>query len=163
MRSVYTGGSGPAYYHAVCTGSTGHAEAVEITFDPEQLPAEVLYQVFFSTHDPTSLNRQGHDVGTQYRSAMFFSSAVERDEFQEAITAAQQHYDKPIVTTLEALGPVFEAEAEHQDFHARRPDVGYCHFIIDPKISYLRRHWAQWLRENQSSSVTGHLQPGLGR
>lgn len=146
MRSVYTGGTGPAHYEAVCSGTTGHAEGVEITFDPDQLPAEVLYDIFFTTHDPTSLNRQGYDVGTQYRSAMFYGSDAEKAEFAQAIGAAQQHFDKPIVTTLEPLGAVFEAEAVHQDFHSQRPDVGYCRFIIDPKIAALREHWSQWLQ-----------------
>lgn len=148
VRSVYTGGTAQsANYYAVCSGATDHAEAVEITFDPEQLPVGVLYEVFFSTHDPTSLNRQGHDVGPQYRSAMFYGSAAEREEFQAAIAAAQQHFARPIVTTLEPLGEVYEAEPEHQNFHARRPESGYCHFVIDPKVSLLRRHWSEWIRE----------------
>ncbi|WP_022872543.1 peptide-methionine (S)-S-oxide reductase MsrA [Nesterenkonia alba] len=148
VRSVYTGGHGPATYEAVCTGTTGHAEAVEITFDPQVLPAEVLYEIFFSTHDPTSLNRQGYDVGTQYRSAMFYSSEDERGEFAAAIEQAQEHFARPIVTTLEPLGTVHEAEAEHQDFHSRRPEVGYCQFIIDPKIAQLRAHWSQWVKQD---------------
>ncbi|WP_120005246.1 peptide-methionine (S)-S-oxide reductase MsrA [Nesterenkonia muleiensis] len=151
VRSVYTGGTGPAYYEAVCSGTTGHAEGVEITFDPERLPPEVLYQIFFTTHDPTSLNRQGYDVGTQYRSAMFYTSEAEKTEFSEAIDAAQQHFSKPIVTTLEPLGTVFEAEPVHQDFHTRRPEVGYCQFIIDPKIARLRAGWRHWLREEVSA------------
>ncbi|NLS08766.1 peptide-methionine (S)-S-oxide reductase MsrA [Nesterenkonia sp. MY13] len=150
VRSVYTGGTAQtANYYAVCSGTTGHAEAVEITFNPEQLPAQVLFDVFFSTHDPTTLNRQGHDVGPQYRSAMFYSSEEEKREFQAAIDTAQQHFQDPIVTSLEPLAEVYEAEAEHQDFHARRPEVGYCQFIIDPKIAKLRANWSQWLREDQ--------------
>ncbi|WP_150462552.1 peptide-methionine (S)-S-oxide reductase MsrA [Nesterenkonia ebinurensis] len=145
VRSVYTGGTGPANYMAVCSGTTGHAEAVEITFTPDELPTAVLYEIFFSTHDPTSLNRQGHDVGTHYRSAMFYTSEAEKQEFQEAIDAAQPLFSKPIVTALEPLGEVFEAEPEHQDFHSRRPEVGYCHFVIDPKIAKLRAGWSQWL------------------
>lgn len=146
VRSVYTGGTGPAQYEAVCSGTTGHAEAVEITFDPTALPAEVLYQIFFTVHDPTSLNRQGHDVGTQYRSAMFYRTDSERAEFAQAIDAAQQHFSAPIVTALEPLGAVFEAETVHQDFHRRQPEVGYCQFIIDPKIAALRKQWSQWLQ-----------------
>ncbi|TLP73165.1 peptide-methionine (S)-S-oxide reductase MsrA [Nesterenkonia sphaerica] len=151
VRSVYTGGTGPAHYHAVCSGTTGHAEAVEITFDPGELPAEVLYEIFFSTHDPTSLNRQGYDVGTQYRSAMFYTSAAEKAEFQQAIDAAQRHFTAPIVTALEPLGQVYEAEPEHQDFHSRQPGVGYCQFIIDPKVAKLRAGWSQWLRQEVSA------------
>ncbi|GAA3283505.1 peptide-methionine (S)-S-oxide reductase MsrA [Nesterenkonia halobia] len=147
VRSVYTGGTGPATYEAVCTGTTGHAEAVEVTFDPAELPVDVLYDVFFSAHDPTSWNRQGHDVGPQYRSAMFYADDAERAEMQAAIERAQQSYDAPIVTTLEPLGAVFEAEPVHQDFHSRRPDVGYCRVIIDPKVAALRRNYAPWLTE----------------
>lgn len=148
VSSVYTGGPAEtAHYQAVCSGMTDHAEAVEITFDPDQLPVEVLYDVFFSVHDPTSLNRQGHDVGPQYRSAMFYRDDAEAAEFQAAIQAAQEHYSQPIVTTLEPLDGVYEAEAEHQNFHARRPEVGYCQFIIDPKVNLLRRHWSQWMRQ----------------
>ncbi|GAB3844381.1 peptide-methionine (S)-S-oxide reductase MsrA [Nesterenkonia populi] len=148
VRSVYTGGTGPAVYEAVCAGTTGHAEAVEITFDPAVLPAEVLYEVFFSTHDPTSLNRQGGDVGPQYRSVMFYADDAERTELEQAINAAQQNFSRPIVTVLEPLGTVHEAEPEHQDFYGRRPGVGYCQFVIDPKIAQLRRRWPQWLAED---------------
>lgn len=147
VRSVYTGGTGPATYEAVCTGTTGHAEAVEITFDETVLPAEVLYEVFFSTHDPTSLNRQGGDVGPQYRSVMFYADEAEKAEFQAAIDAAQQSFEKPIVTTLEPRAELHEAEPEHQDFYARRPEVGYCQFVITPKIAHLRRRWPQWLAQ----------------
>lgn len=149
VRSVYTGGTAEsAHYHAVCSGMTGHAEAVEITFDPEELPVGILYDVFFSSHDPTSLNRQGHDVGPQYRSAMFYDDDAERREFSDAVRGAQEAYEQPIVTTLEPLGEVYEAEREHQDFHTRRPEVGYCRFVIDPKVAQLRRRYAPWLRQD---------------
>lgn len=147
VRSVYTGGTGPAVYEAVCAGSTGHAEAVEITYDPEELPTEVLFDVFLTSHDPTSLNRQGYDVGTQYRSALFYSDEAERTEFADRLAAAQRHYDAPLTTTLEPLVEVFEAEPEHQDFHARRPEIGYCRVIIDPKVAALRQRYAAWLRD----------------
>lgn len=153
VRSLYTGGTGPATYEAVCSGTTGHAEAVEITFDPARIPVDVITDVFFSSHDPTSLNRQGYDVGTQYRSVMFYADEAEREEFAEAISRAQRHYDRPIVTTLEPLGAVFEAEPEHQDFHTRRPDVGYCRVIIDPKVAQLRARFSPWIR-GQDATVT---------
>ncbi len=151
VRSVYTGGTGPATYEAVCSGSTGHAEAVEITFDAARIPADIITDVFFSSHDPTSLNRQGYDVGTQYRSVMFYADEAEREEFAAAISRAQHHYDRPIVTTLEPLGPVFEAEPEHQDFHTRRPDVGYCRVIIDPKVAQLRARFSPWIRGHEAT------------
>ncbi|WP_258933159.1 peptide-methionine (S)-S-oxide reductase MsrA [Nesterenkonia pannonica] len=146
VRSVYTGGTGPAAYEAVSAGWTGHAEAVEITFDPEALPPEVLYEVFFSTHDPTSLNRQ-EGRRPQYRSVMFYTDEAERQEFEHAARSAQSSYTQPIVTSLEPLGTVYEAEPEHQDFYTRRPALGYCQFVIDPKIAHLRRRWPQWLAE----------------
>lgn len=148
VRSVYTGGSAAtAYYEAVCSGITDHAEAVEITFDPSALPPRVLFEVFFSVHDPTSKNRQGYDVGPQYRSAMFFSTEAERTEFLTALESAQQFFSREIVTTLEPLGEVYAAEPEHQDFHRQRPEVGYCRVIIDPKVRLLRQHWPAWLRD----------------
>ncbi len=149
VRSVYTGGSGPAVYEAVCTGTTGHAEAVEITYDPQMLPTDVLFDVFLSSHDPTSVNRQGYDVGTQYRSALFYTDEQEREEFAARLQSAQAHYEQPLATTLEPLGEVYEAEPEHQDFHARRPEIGYCRVIIDPKVAALRRGYAPWLRPEE--------------
>ncbi|MBE1513503.1 peptide-methionine (S)-S-oxide reductase MsrA [Nesterenkonia halotolerans] len=153
VRSVYTGGTGPAVYEAVASGGTGHAEAVEISYDPAVLPDQVLHDVFFSSHDPTTLNRQGYDVGTQYRSAMFYSTEDEHEEFAAAIQRAQDSFDQPIVTTLEPLGPVYEAEEVHQDFHSRRPEVGYCQVIIDPKVAKLRRDYASWLKPEEERST----------
>lgn len=152
VRSVYTGGSAAsAHYMEVASGRTSHAEAVEITFDPQILPISVLFEIFFSVHDPTSLNRQGHDVGPQYRSAMFYSSPEEQAEFQDAIEYAQSFFSRPVVTSVEPLGAVFEAESEHQNFHARQPQVGYCQFIIDPKVQLLRARWPDWLREEAAA------------
>jgi len=153
VRSVYTGGNGPAIYEAVASGGTGHAEAVEITYDSSILPDSVLYNVFFSSHDPTTLNRQGYDVGTQYRSAMFYASEDQHEEFAAAIQRAQDSYNDPIVTTLEPLGTVHEAEEVHQDFHSRRPEVGYCQVIIDPKVAKLRRDYASWLKPEEERST----------
>lgn len=148
VRSVYTGGSAAsAHYLEVASGRTEHAEAVEITFDPDVLPTSVLFEIFFSVHDPTSLNRQGYDVGPQYRSAMFYSAPEEEAEFRAAIEEAQSFFSRDIVTTLEPLGAVYEAESEHQNFHQRQPDVGYCQVIIDPKVRLLRSRWPSWLRE----------------
>lgn len=111
VRSVYAGGTGPAVCQAVCRGTTGHAEAVEITYDPQVLPTEVLFDVLPTSHDPTSPNRQGYDIGTQYRSAVFCADEQERGEFA-----------------------------------ARRPEVGCCRVMIDPKVSAMRRRYAAWLR-----------------
>ena len=144
--SGYTGGQldDPDYY-TVCAGRTGHAEAVAVTFDPAVVPADVILDLFFTGHDPTTLNRQGYDVGTQYRSAMFWADEAQRAGFQEAIARAQPQWDEPIVTTLEPLGTFWEAEPEHQDFYANQPWNGYCRVIINPKLAKVRQRYSAWL------------------
>lgn len=145
--SGYTGGHTPdPHYREVCSGTTGHAEALQVTFDPEVVPESVILGLFFTGHDPTSLNAQGHDVGTQYRSAMFYADAAEKAEFASAIENAQEHFDKPIVTTLEPLGIFHEAETVHQDFYSNNPSNGYCRVIIDPKLSHARAAYADWVK-----------------
>ncbi|MCM3689319.1 peptide-methionine (S)-S-oxide reductase MsrA [Kocuria rosea] len=144
--SGYTGGAleHPSY-RAVCSGRTGHAEAVAVTFDPDVVPEDVILDLFFTGHDPTSLNRQGHDVGTQYRSAMFWADEAQRALFQDAIARAQPSWDRPIVTTLEPLGAFWEAEPEHQDFYAKQPWSGYCQVVINPKLAKVRQRYSAWL------------------
>lgn len=144
--SGYTGGQmeNPDYY-SVCSGTTGHAEALQVTFDENIVPEDVIIGMFFTTHDPTSLNRQGHDVGTQYRSAMFYRDEAEKKYFQSEIDKYQKLFDRPIVTTLEPLGTFYPAEGVHQDFYARNPRNGYCTYIIDPKVAKARKQWAEWL------------------
>jgi peptide-methionine (S)-S-oxide reductase len=144
--SGYTGGDpGRADYYAVCTGTTGHAEAVAVTFDPAVVPADVILDLFFTGHDPTTLNRQGYDVGTQYRSAMFWADEAQRELFEQSIRRTQPAWDQPIVTTLEPLGPFWEAEPEHQDFYAAQPWNGYCQVIINPKLAKVRKRYSAWL------------------
>lgn len=149
VRSVvsgYTGGALPnPSYEQICTGMTGHAEVVSVTFDESVVPAEVILDMFFSQHDPTTLNRQGYDVGTQYRSGLFYSDEEQERLFREAIERNQPLWKDPIVTEVTRLGTVFEAGPEHQDFYARRPEVGYCQVIINPKIAKVRKHYAAWL------------------
>lgn len=148
VRSVYTGGrTEHPDYHSVCSGTTGHAEAVVVTFDPEVVPARVILDMFFTGHDPTTLNRQGHDVGTQYRSAMFPADAAQRQEFEDAIARAQQLFDDPIVTTVEPLQTLWEAEGYHQDFYGNQPYNGYCQVIINPKLAKVRKDYAVWLND----------------
>ncbi|KLU08687.1 peptide-methionine (S)-S-oxide reductase [Kocuria sp. CNJ-770] len=144
--SGYTGGATdrPGYYE-VCAGSTGHAEAVAVTFDPSVVPADVILDLFFTGHDPTTLNRQGYDVGTQYRSAMFWADDAQRELFAAAIERTQPLWDRPIVTTLEPLGTFWEAEPEHQDFYAEQPWNGYCQVIINPKLAKVRQRYSAWL------------------
>ena len=145
--SGYIGGSVPnPDYYQVCNGTTGHAEAVQVTFDETVVPQEVILGEFFTSHDPTSLNRQGNDVGTQYRSAMFYEDEEQKAQFEAAIATWQEYYDRPIVTTLEPLSTFYPAEAVHQDFYERNPGNGYCTFIIDPKIAKARKQWAEWIQ-----------------
>ncbi|MDN6529822.1 MAG: peptide-methionine (S)-S-oxide reductase MsrA, partial [Brevibacterium sp.] len=113
--SGYTGGRTPhPHYREVCSGTSGHAEALQVTFDPEVVPESVILGLFFTGHDPTSLNAQGYDVGTQYRSAMFYADEDEKSRFEAAIAEAQHLFDAPIVTTLEPLGVFHTAEDVHQ-------------------------------------------------
>jgi peptide-methionine (S)-S-oxide reductase len=145
--SGYTGGSfkHPSY-EAVCTGMTGHAEAVAVTFDPEVIPRDVILDVFFTLHDPRQLNRQGNDVGTQYRSAMFYTDEDQKQVFEAAIARAADIWDGRIVTQLAPLGTWYEAEDYHQDFFAKNPNQGYCLAVALPKVNKVRRSYAQYVK-----------------
>ena len=144
--SGYTGGvtPHPSYEH-VCTGRTGHAEAVKVVFDETVIPAQVILDVFFTLHDPRQLNRQGADVGTQYRSAMFYSDDEQKALFEEAIEKAADLWDGTVVTTLEPLGEWYDAEDYHQDFFAKNPGQGYCMAVAVPKVNKVRKSFAQYV------------------
>ena len=145
--SGYAGGEGAnPSYEAVCTGLTGHAEVVAVTFDPAVIPDQVILDVFFSLHDPTQLNRQGNDVGTQYRSAMFPADDAQRELFESAIVLAATWWDAPVVTTLEPLSAFYEAEEYHQDFFARNPGQGYCLAVALPKVNKIRKSFAPYIK-----------------
>ncbi|MCW4384735.1 peptide-methionine (S)-S-oxide reductase MsrA [Salinibacterium sp. SYSU T00001] len=145
--SGYTGGrvSNPSY-EAVCTGATGHAEAVAVTFDETVIPAEVILDVFFTLHDPRQLNRQGADVGTQYRSAMFYADDEQRELFEAARDRASEVWDGGVVTEISPLGEYFEAEEYHQDFFAKNPGQGYCMAVAVPKVNKVRKSFAKYVR-----------------
>ena len=144
--SGYTGGvTRNPDYDSVCSGMTGHAEAVEVVFDETVIPAEVILDVFFSLHDPRQLNRQGHDVGSQYRSAMFYADASQKDAFQKAIDRASEYWDGGLVTTLEPLGTFYRAEEYHQDFFAKNPGQGYCMAVAVPKVNKIRKSFAEYV------------------
>lgn len=146
VESGYTGGGYPnPDYYTVCNGTTGHAEAVKVTFDETEIPAEVILDVFFATHDPTTLNRQGYDVGTQYRSAMFYTDEEQRQEFVDGIERAQALWHAPIVTEVSRASTWYPAEDVHQDFYSRQPGNGYCQVIINPKLAKTRKYYSQWL------------------
>jgi peptide-methionine (S)-S-oxide reductase len=144
--SGYTGGTAvnPSY-EAVCTGATGHAEAVAVTFDPEVIPAEVILDVFFTLHDPRQLNRQGNDIGTQYRSAMFYEGDEQKALFETARDRASEYWDGGIVTEITPLAEWYDAETYHQDFFAKNPGQGYCMAVAVPKVNKIRKSFAEYV------------------
>lgn len=144
--SGYAGGGvrNPGYGE-VCSGTTGHAEVVRISFDPAIIDYETLLHVFFSLHDPTTLNRQGADVGTQYRSVIFYHSDAQRDTAQRLIArlTAEAQWSDPIVTEVAPVPEFYPAEAYHQDYFGQNPNQGYCQVVIAPKLAKVReRHRA---------------------
>lgn len=145
--SGYIGGTVPdPSYAQVCTGATGHAEAVAITFDPEVIPEEVVLDAFFTMHDPRQLNRQGNDVGTQYRSAMFPADDRQREAFEAAMQRAEEFWGGAAVTTMEPLGDFYRAEEYHQDFFAKNPGQGYCLAVAVPKVNKVRRAFSEYIK-----------------
>lgn len=148
VYSGYTGGQTPdPTYYEVATGDTDHAEAVQITFDEKVIPADVILDLFFLIHDPTTLNRQGADVGTQYRSAMFYKDKTQHDAFLKAAARAEDHWDDPIVTEITALDVFYPAEEEHQDYFNKNPGNGYCTIVIAPKIVKARSAYIKYFKE----------------
>lgn len=147
--SGYAGGTraNPSY-EQVCTGATGHAEVVQITFDPQQISYHDLLEVFFSVHDPTTLNRQGADVGTQYRSVIFAHSPEQRAVAEQTIKEidAQHIWDDPVVTQVVDESPFYAAEAYHQDYYTNNPNQGYCRVVIAPKVAKFRKHQLERLQ-----------------
>jgi peptide-methionine (S)-S-oxide reductase len=147
--SGYTGGKHPnPSYEAVCTGVTGHAEAVRVTFDSQVLSYRDLLELFFAFHDPTTLNRQGADAGTQYRSAIFPNSPEHRATAEALIAELTQAnaFDRPIVTTIEPEAPFYDAEAYHQGYYREHPNQPYCTVVISPKIAKLRAKFSDRLK-----------------
>lgn len=146
VHSCFTGGdvSNPSY-ELVCTGTTGHAEAVEVTFDESVIPSEVVLDAFFTMHDPRQLNRQGNDIGTQYRSAMFYADEQQRELFEAARDRANEYWGGGIVTEISPLGPVYPGPEEHQDFFAKNPTQGYCLAVAVPKVNKVRAGFAEYL------------------
>jgi peptide-methionine (S)-S-oxide reductase len=144
--SGYTGGQTQApTYEAVCSGTTGHAEAVKVVFDETVIPAEVILDVFFTLHDPRQLNRQGHDVGSQYRSAMCYEDDEQRQEFAAARDRAARYWEGDLVTEIVPLGDWFDAETYHQDFFAKNPRQGYCLAVALPKVNKVRQSFAEYV------------------
>ena len=147
VRSGYIGGPRPnPTYEQVCSGATGHAEAVEIEFDPAQVSYDTLLDVFFATHDPRQLNRQGNDIGTQYRSGVFTLADAQKTAAQAAIARAAKLWDGKIVTEVTPAGPFYVAEDYHQDFFANNPYQGYCRAIVAPKVAKARTQFKELLK-----------------
>ena len=149
VESGYIGGTLPdPTYEQVCSGTTGHAEAIRISFDPAFISYDELLDVFFATHDPTTLNRQGNDIGTQYRSAIFPHDAAQADAARAAMERAQVDYSAPIVTTIEPLAEWYPAESYHQDYWNRSGSRNpYCMAVIPPKLQKLRKRFSEKLND----------------
>ena len=152
VESGFSGGTVPnPTYEEVCTGTTGHAEVVQVTFDPTKINYEQLLEAFWSSHDPTTLNRQGNDVGTQYRSVIFYHNEKQRviAEFYKEKLEKSGAYDKPIVTELTPFKAFYKAEDYHQNYYKENGSQPYCHFVIAPKLEKFKKVFKD------------HLKPGM--
>jgi peptide-methionine (S)-S-oxide reductase len=157
VESGYTGGNLPnPTYEQVCTGTTGHAEAAQITFNPKEISYKEILQIFFSTHDPTTLNRQGADVGTQYRSAIFYHNEQQKATAEKLIDELNKEgiFDKPIVTTVEPLKMFYKAEYFHKDYYKKYPKEPYCQVVIAPKMAKLRQKFFEKLKVSKINDTT---------
>jgi peptide-methionine (S)-S-oxide reductase len=140
VESGYMGGHATApTYEQVCAGTTGHAEVVRLEFDPQQISYRDILEIFFTIHDPTTLNRQGNDVGTQYRSVIYFTSPEQEITARHVMAEMANVWDAPIVTELAAAQTWYRAEDYHQDYFRQHPLQGYCAFVVEPKVSKFRK------------------------
>jgi len=149
VRQGYTGGTikNPSYKE-VCTGKTGHTEAIEITFNSNEVSFRTLLEVFFATHDATTLNRQGNDVGTQYRSGIYFTSEEQKLQAETFISVLNEKkvFDNPIVTEVEPFDVFYEAEENHHDYYNQNKEQPYCQFVITPKVDKIQTYFADKLK-----------------
>ena len=155
-QSGYMGGALPnPSYEQVCSGRTGHAEVVRVTFDPSIISFEDILEVFFAVHDPTTLNRQGEDVGTQYRSEIFAANPKQAETAMAAIAklAAEKAFADPIVTAVSTAGPFYQAEAYHDDFFKNNPWQGYCQVVVGPKVAKFRKQFAGNLKPSVAAQA----------
>lgn len=152
VESVVSGYMGGATekptYKEICTGTTGHAEVCQLTFDPSVISFEDILEVFWHTHDPTTLNRQGNDKGTQYRSAIFYHDETQREiaERSKAVAAASGNWANPIVTEITPADTFYKAEASHQEYYNLNPGQGYCAYVITPKVQKFRKQFSGKLK-----------------
>lgn len=143
VESGYSGGhaANPSY-EQVCEGNTGHAEVIKVTFDPEVVSYREILEIFFTIHDPTTPNRQGNDVGTQYRSVIFYHSPQQKEIAKQVIAEMANVWDAPIVTELSPEAPYYKAEDYHQNYFRQHPLQGYCAFVVAPKVAKFRKTFA---------------------
>ncbi|WP_372756043.1 peptide-methionine (S)-S-oxide reductase MsrA [Mariniflexile sp.] len=146
--SGYSGGTVPGYptYREICSGLTGHAEVVQITFDADIISFEEILIIFMLTHDPTTLNKQGADVGTQYRSVIFYHDEQQKATAENVIKEVSKYYDAAIVTEVSPLDVFYKAEDYHQNYYRNNKEQGYCSFVITPKLSKLRSMFSDKLK-----------------
>ncbi|HZW76803.1 MAG TPA: peptide-methionine (S)-S-oxide reductase MsrA [Flavobacteriaceae bacterium] len=140
----YAGGTVPGTptYREVCSGLTGHAEVIQVSFDPEIISYKELLEIFMTTHDPTTLNRQGADVGTQYRSVIFYHDEHQKEVAESVLSEMGEVYENRIVTELKPFEKFFPAEKEHYEYYARKPEQAYCQYVISPKVAKLKKLYA---------------------
>lgn len=156
VRSGYAGGQkAHPSYEEVCRGTTGHAEVVQIDFDPQTTPLHEILSVFFTIHDPTTLNRQGADVGTQYRSVIFYHDEGQKAEAERLMRelTARKIWPRPLVTRLEPMPEFFVAEDYHQKYFFTNPHQGYCRAVVAPKVSKFRSRFAHKIREDMAAKI----------
>ena len=148
VESGYTGGAADnPTYRQICTGTTGHAEVIQVTFDPLLISFKQILEIFFTVHDPTTLNRQGNDAGTQYRSAIFYHSPEQKSVAESVKSAAQSIWDDPIVTEITPLDKFFKAEDYHQNYFKDNPYQAYCSIVIAPKVRKFREKYKEQLQQ----------------
>ena len=149
VESGYANGSpawAPPSYEQVCSGQTGFVEVVQLDFDPQQVTLRELLEVFFAVHDPTTLNRQGNDIGTQYRSGIYWHQPAQAELAQAVMAEWAPHFSAPLVTEVQPVAHYSAAEAYHQDYFTQHPQQGYCAYVVAPKVDKLQRHFTRLLR-----------------
>ncbi len=155
VESGYSGGKQPdPTYSQVCSGNTGHAEVIQITFDPQQISFKQLLEVFFTIHNPTTLNRQGADVGTQYRSAIFYHTPAQKATAEDVIRelTAAHLWSNPVVTEVTPFTAFYEAEEYHQEYYVNNPNQGYCRVVIEPKVAKVLKQYLNMLKKDAVKS-----------
>ncbi|MBI1891604.1 MAG: peptide-methionine (S)-S-oxide reductase MsrA [Burkholderiales bacterium] len=149
VESGYAGGKiAHPSYEQVCGGTTGHAEVVRVAFDPAVAGYRDILEIFFTIHDPTTLNRQGNDIGTQYRSVIFYHSPEQQETAKQVIAAMAHVWDAPIVTELSPLSDYYKAEDYHQNYFRQHPHQGYCAFVVEPKVAKFRKMFADRMKQS---------------